>query len=269
MYILLFLLWLVTSLLTQGIICFIFAILYRLYPSRILHKGMWTLYNHWVAVLGFWVKRFIPDMELKVKGELPQDSCYILLSNHYSWLDILVLYTLAYNKLPGFVFVMKRSLVMIPILGVVCWGLGHPLLHRSRARKGGVLLDLLILQKASQRAKEYGYGMMIFPEGSRFTTKNAQNLGKFKNLLSPKTKGFEVILTELGGESVPVVDATIVYETSNYSLYDFFFKRVGRVSLCLESVLVKEMPASNWLKERWELKDHFISQQKYQSSAES
>ena len=156
-----FFIWLVGSLLVQGIPCFCLSLIYRVCPLGIVHRGMWWLYENWVGGLSYWVKKLLPKMELVIKGQLPTNGSYILISNHYSWLDILVLYALTHKKVPSFVFVMKRSLIWVPMLGVECWGLGHPLLRRDRTRKNGVLCDLLTLQEAARKAQNYQYGLSL------------------------------------------------------------------------------------------------------------
>ena len=262
----LFVLWLAFSLLLQGSICFVVSLLYMIYPANILHRMMWSIYSHWVGVLAFWVKKFIPEMELDVEGKLPQGGAYILVANHYSWLDILVLYAFMHRRMQPFVFVMKRSLIMMPIIGVVCWGLGHPMLRRDRARKGGVLRDVLTLREAGKKAMQYQYGVMIFPEGSRYTSKENPP-DQYKHVLPPKNKGLLILSQQMSQSTISLIDATLVYASNRYQVMDFLMKRVGRVNVHIKAFDIPVEEIETWLTKQWLLKDQMIGQLRNQFAA--
>jgi 1-acyl-sn-glycerol-3-phosphate acyltransferase len=251
--------WLVLSMLTMGTVCFFCAVLFWLKPNPVTHQMMWYLYVQWTLMLAWWVHKIIPDMHVLHQDNLPQNSPYILISNHYSWLDILILYSTIYTPQQAFVFVMKRSLIKIPMLGIVCWGLGHPLIYRGRARRK----NLQILQTSSQKAQQYQYGVMIFPEGTRYTKKE-NNVSSYHSLLCPKTVGFQSILKAMGGE-VAVVDVTLKYESSHHGVLDFIMGRIGRVDLHSRCEVVKDSQAKEWLVDAWAKKDALLASSLFQS----
>ncbi|MCP8352120.1 1-acyl-sn-glycerol-3-phosphate acyltransferase [Candidatus Synchoanobacter obligatus] len=244
--------WLLVSLVTMGTVCFIVAMLYWAFPNAFLHKVMWLLYTSWVMMLQWWVKRLVPIEEI-FDNSMPKNRHYVVIANHYSWLDILVLYATVFSPERAFVFVMKRSLIRIPMIGLVCWGLGHPLLYRGRSRRK----NLKVLKEAVQKAKDYGYGMLIFPEGTRYT--KVEKVSDYRNLLNPKTVGFEYIIKQFESD-VPVVDVTLDYAKGTHGIWDFLMGRIGptKVYASVSSVAVDH--AKEFILAKWQQKDALLDQ---------
>ena len=80
-------------------------------------------------------------------------------ANHASVLDIPILYA----HLPvDFRIVHKRSLYLVPVMGLYLYATGHIGIHRGnafRAHKG--------LQRAAARVRDGGSNLVVFPEGTR------------------------------------------------------------------------------------------------------
>ena len=115
-----FILWITGSLLSYGVVCFILTLIYMLTHSDRVHRMMWAIYTYWIKQLCNHAKVHIPD--IKTQFEVEQiDAPYLIIANHYSWLDILIIYMVMTPKAPSFVFVMKRSLMKIPMIGIICW----------------------------------------------------------------------------------------------------------------------------------------------------
>ena len=256
-----FIAWLVLSLLIMGSLCFIAALLYMATRLKCVHRVMWWLYEAWVGMLAAWVRYFIPGIDLKLHDPLPRQGPYILISNHHTWVDILILFTVFHKRMPMFVFVMKRELLWMPILGVVCWGLGHPFLRRDKKRVGGVVKDVLTLQTAVNSCVKHGHGIMIFPEGSRYSTKGGPASG-YRYLLKPKSKGLSILCNQFVDEHIPVVDVTLAYHTIGFQPGDFFGRRLGRVLVDVRSTTVTADQANTWLLDVWLKKDQLIHQYK-------
>jgi len=244
-----FLIWIFSSLLFMGAGCLLCALIFTLFPSERTHQMMWVFYVKWVQMLSWWVRKLIPNISEKHNDTFPKNEPFIIVANHYSWIDIIVLYATVYTKTMPFVFVMKRDLIKLPFIGVICWGLGHPLIYRGRARRK----NLMILQDAARRALIYRYGIMIFPEGTRYT----KSLGKpkgYKHLLTPRTIGFEKVLDSMGGK-IKVIDVTLQYATSSHAVWDFLRGKLGHVSVCSDCETVHYEQAEKWLLARWSIKD--------------
>lgn len=243
-------LWLIVSLSTMGVACFFFSLVYWVYPTQGVHQWMWGIYANWSNQLGYLVEWYIPKISLR--GDIPKDKAFVLIANHYSWLDILVLFA----KLRGrsFVFVMKRSLKYLPIIGLVANWLGFPFVDRGRSLEG----NRIALEKSAKKADQYGYGIVIFPEGTRYT--KSRQKSKYKHLLRPKWAGLECLLENMS--NVSLVDATIVYEKENPGVFDVIFNRVGKVILEIEAIEINGVKET--LVERWAKKDLQIEKLKSQ-----
>jgi hypothetical protein len=66
------------------------------------------------------------DWQTDDDTRLRKDGWYLIISNHMSWTDIVVLGHLFRNRLPVPKFFMKHELIYIPLLGLACWGLDMP-----------------------------------------------------------------------------------------------------------------------------------------------
>ena len=205
-------------------------------------------------MLGWWVRQLLPQLEIKHQDPIPENTPYIIVANHYSWLDILVLYATVFNARQAFVFVMKRSLIKLPMIGIICWGLGHPLLYRGGARRK----NLALLKTAAKKMQTYHHGMMIFPEGTRYT-KVDKKPQSYQNLLTPRTVGFEVVMKELG-PTVPVLDVTLIYGDHEHSIWDFLRGKFGHVSVVSQLHHVDAQEAQAWLLDQWSKKDQLIQE---------
>ncbi|MCX7126185.1 MAG: 1-acyl-sn-glycerol-3-phosphate acyltransferase, partial [Gammaproteobacteria bacterium] len=64
-------------------------------------------------------------------GTLKDDDWYVMISNHRSWLDILVLGIAFNKKIPPLKFFMKKELLwQLPFAGLACYALGFPFMSR-------------------------------------------------------------------------------------------------------------------------------------------
>jgi 1-acyl-sn-glycerol-3-phosphate acyltransferase len=70
------------------------------------------------------------DWQIEDDTRLRKDGWYLIISNHMSWTDIVVLGHLFRNRLPVPKFFMKHELIYIPLLGLACWGLDMPFMRR-------------------------------------------------------------------------------------------------------------------------------------------
>jgi 1-acyl-sn-glycerol-3-phosphate acyltransferase len=142
----------------------------------------WRIARSWGrVVLQAWGVRVV------VRGDAPRGPV-IYAVNHGSVLDIPVLFA----HLPGsFRIVHKRSLYLIPLIGLYLYCGGHIAIDRSkafRARKS--------LERAAQRIAG-GTSVAVFPEGTRSTDGSVR----------PFKKGSFVLAIEAG---VPVIPVSLV-----------------------------------------------------------
>jgi len=113
--------------------------------------------------LVFWMN---PLWRLNTKGKekIDKKATYIIVSNHQSGADILVLFTLRMH----FKWVAKRSLFFVPFLG---WNMA---MNRYIALRRGKKSSMYRMMERSKQELLKGNSLMIFPEGTRAKDGNLQ-----------------------------------------------------------------------------------------------
>ncbi len=61
---------------------------------------------------------------------LNYNGWYLVVSNHQSWVDILVMQHLLNRRIPLLKFFIKRELIWVPLMGFAWWALDYPFLYR-------------------------------------------------------------------------------------------------------------------------------------------
>jgi 1-acyl-sn-glycerol-3-phosphate acyltransferase len=105
---------------------------------------------------------------------LRQDTSYLCISNHQTWVDIPALIESLNRRTPFFKFFLKKELIWVPLLGLAWWGLDYPFMKRySKAfldkhpeLKGK---DLEITKAACELFKRQPVTVVNYLEGTRFT----------------------------------------------------------------------------------------------------
>lgn len=186
--------------------------------------------------------------DLELPAHLDREGCYLVLSNHRSWVDILVLQRCFNRRLPLLRFFLKQSLIRVPFLGVAWWALDFPFMRRySRQElerrpelKGR---DLENARLACEKLRGVPVAMMNFPEGTRFSEAKRERFGsRYRNLLEPRMGGIGQVLYALGDSLQALVDVTIVYPDSAAapSFWDLLAGRVPRITV---RALERELPS--------------------------
>ncbi|RJP57661.1 MAG: acyltransferase, partial [Deltaproteobacteria bacterium] len=62
--------------------------------------------------------------------DLKPNEWYLVIANHQSWVDILILQNIFHRKIPFLKFFMKKQLIWVPIIGLTCWALDFPFMRR-------------------------------------------------------------------------------------------------------------------------------------------
>ncbi len=79
----------------------------------------------------------------------------MVIANHQSWVDILILQRVLNRKIPFLKFFLKRSLSLCPFLGLAWWALDFPFMRRysTVSTPGGTPnLRVKILRSRVERA---------------------------------------------------------------------------------------------------------------------
>jgi 1-acyl-sn-glycerol-3-phosphate acyltransferase len=188
-------------------------------------------------------------LRLEVEGVdgLRPDSWYLVLSNHRSWVDILVLQKAFNHRIPFLKFFLKQELIWVPFLGLAWWALDFPFMKRHSATylqqhpeaRGE---DLEATRKACERFAQMPTSVMNFVEGTRFTAaKHRASKSPYRHLLRPRPGGVAFVLSAMGGMMQSVLDVTLAYSEPSPTLWDFCCGRVGTVRMH-----VQQRPIEAW-----------------------
>ena len=158
-----------------------------------------------------------PRWDIEIPENMDRKGCYLVSSNHQSWVDILVLQRCFNRRLPFFRFFIKSQLFWVPFLGIAWWALDMPFMRRHSkeklARQPGLKgRDLENARKACEKFKTIPVSMTNFPEGTRFTPdKRDKRNSPYRNLLQPRIGGLGQVFFALAEELDALIDVTIVY----------------------------------------------------------
>jgi len=211
---------------------------------------------------------------------LSLNEWYMVISNHQTWVDIVVLQRVFNRKIPFLKFFLKKELIWVPFLGVAWWALDYPFMKRyspSFLKKNPHLKgkDIEITRKACRKFKGIPVSIMNFVEGTRFTKeKHDQQKSPFKHLLKPKAGGVGFVLSTMGEQLNSILNVTIVYPDGDTSFWHFICGRIKEIR-----VIIEKMPVTpdllgdyvedrvfqnwfqNWLNGIWTKKDKLLDEQ--------
>ena len=201
---------------------FLFAIIKLLIPiasfRRVLTKWIMTVGEYWVG--GNAVIFGMSNSErLDVRGieGLSRQDWYLVISNHQTWVDILVLQIVMKRRIPFLKFFIKQQLIWFPFLGIAWWAMDMPFMKRySKSylarypeKKGQ---DFEATRGACSKFRNTPTTVFNFVEGTRFTPeKKIRRNSQFEHLLPPRAGGIALALTSMGSMFNCVLDVTLVY----------------------------------------------------------
>jgi len=198
--------------------------------------------SNWVAVNTFNQKLFYQvDIQIEGLDNLSMREWYLVLCNHQTWVDILILQRVLHGKIPFLKFFLKKELIYVPFLGIAWWALDFPFMKRhSQAflKKNPHLKgeDIKTTRKSCEKFKYKPVSIMSFIEGSRFTPqKHKKQQSPYQHLLKPKAGGIGFVLDAMGDHLTKIVNITMVYPDGIPSFYDFVCGRVKHVKLHIDT----------------------------------
>jgi len=236
-----------------------FASLVRTPSVRRWSNGMIeAIYHAAVQVDSLLVTRVL-GIDIKVHGPPPADrgAPLIVLSNHQSWFDILVVHHIISRDGPILKFLIKRELVWVPIVGWLCLALDFPRLVRGKA-DGGREKDLQSVAAAAASVDESPWALMNFAEGTRFSRAKHEARGsEYRHLLNPRAGGLGIMLG--GMPAAAILDLTIVYPVQDVNFWRCLGGQVRSVDVYARTFSGRDIgDVSAWLADRWQEKDALI-----------
>jgi len=256
-----------------GLLILLVALVKLIVPShgwRVLcSRGLNAIGLRWIGInnLGLQLTKQI-RWEIEGLEGLKADAWYLVVANHQSWVDIVVLQKIFHGKIPMLKFFLKKELIWVPILGMAWWALDFPFMRRSSS----VQKDFETARQACDKFRLLPVAVMNFLEGTRFTeAKREKQNSPYQHLLKPKAGGIAIVLGAMGGELQGILDVTIVYPEGVQEIWSFLCSR----SLTVR-VHVRQLPVSpdlvgdyladrefrkrfnRWLNDLWTEKDRRI-----------
>ncbi|RZA19523.1 MAG: acyltransferase [Lysobacteraceae bacterium] len=194
------------------------------------------LAESWIGVNNWMWDRFTGTGVSVHEAAAPKvDGHYLVLANHQSWVDILVLQKVFNRRIPLLRFFLKRQLIWVPLLGLAWWALDFPFMGRYTpkqvARRPELAgRDIEATRRACEKFRSIPVAIMNFVEGTRFTPAKHQAQGAvYRHLLKPKSGGAAFVLDAMGDGLHAILDVTIVYPAGNPTLLDLLANRIPEV----------------------------------------
>ncbi|GHG59794.1 acyltransferase [Alishewanella longhuensis] len=183
--------------------------------------------------------RIFTSIKWRVSGleTLSRKDWYLIIANHQSWADILILQNIFNRKIPFIKFFLKKELLYVPFMGLCWWALDFPFMKRyskqllkKRPELKGK--DIATTRKACEKFRYKPVSIMNFVEGTRFTqTKHDKQLSPFQHLLKPKAGGTAFVLGTMGEQLHKLLDVTIHYPQGIPSFWDYISGKVHAITV--------------------------------------
>ena len=188
------------------------------------------------------------DWRLEGGDTLRRDEWYLVIANHQTWVDILVLQSLFNRRIPFLKFFIKQQLIWFPVLGFAWWAMDMPFMKRYSAAflkrnphmKGK---DFETTRRACRKFRHTPTSVINFIEGTRFSIeKRDRHKDPYRHLLRPRAGGFAVAMTSMGNMFGAILDVTLVYPSGPAKFWDLCCGRHVEVL-----GIVRERDVEDWL----------------------
>ena len=248
---------------------------------RVLTRWLMWCAENWIAVNGLTL-RGSGSRNWRADGveSLDRYGWYLVLANHQTWVDIVVLQVALNRRIPLLKFFIKQQLIWFPLLGLGFWALDMPFMKRHSPsylarhpeKKGG---DLEATRKACQKFRHTPTSVINFVEGTRFSeAKRVARNSPYEHLLLPRAGGIAVALSAMGEVFDAILDVTLVYADGPPKFWDMICGDRVDVTVEIRALPIdRELVAGDyqndrefrryvhrWLGRLWEEKDARIAE---------
>jgi len=230
----------------------------------------------WIAGNSGWM-RLTQALDWRVSGieNLSPHQWYLVVCNHQSWVDILVLQHVLNRRIPLLKFFLKKELIWVPIMGLAWWALEFPFMRRHseaylQKHPEARGKDAATTRAACEKYALVPTSVMNFLEGTRCTpAKQLRQQSPYRHLLKPKAGGVTLALDAMGEKFGAVLDITLIYPDGTPDFWQFLQGRVARVVVQVRTLPVpRAHPAAaqgqalalretcqQWVNQLWTEKD--------------
>lgn len=214
-------------------------------------RWLMAIGENWISVNTLLLRK-AASIEWRIQGadSLCKDEWYLVISNHQTWVDILVLQVVFNRRIPFLKFFIKQQLIWFPVLGFAWWAMDMPFMKRYSAAylarnpdmKGR---DFETTREACEKFRDTPTTVINFIEGTRFSIeKRDRHKAPYRHLLRPRAGGFAVAMTSMGDMFGAVLDVTLIYPGGPAKFWDLCCGRHIEVL-----VDVRQRPVEDWLTE--------------------
>lgn len=232
----------------------------------------------WISVNNL-TTRIFTSIKWRVEGleKLSRKDWYLIIANHQSWADILILQNIFNRKIPFIKFFLKKELLYVPFMGLCWWALDFPFMKRyskkllqKRPELQGK--DIETTRKACAKFRFKPVSIMNFVEGTRFTQdKHDRQQSPFQHLLKPKAGGTAFVLGAMGEQLHKLLDVTIHYPGGIPTFWDYISGKVHAITVNIKVLpIAKELIGDyhdqayrerfqQWLNQLWLEKDQQLA----------
>ena len=246
---------------------------------RFITRILMRLGENWISVnTALMTVAASIDWQARGLDELRKDAWYLVLPNHQTWVDILVLQKVFNRRIPFLKFFIKRQLIWFPVLGIAWWAMDMPFMKRystSYLAKNPQMKgkDLETTRRACEKFRSTPTSVINFVEGTRFSeAKREQRKSPYRRLLIPRAGGFAVAIASMGSLFDSILDVTLVYPEGPAKFWEMCCGRHVPVIVDVRERRVEEWLIAGdyqedrefrrrvhrWLGEIWQEKDDLL-----------
>lgn len=228
---------------------------------------VWATFNAVILELSNDVEWDIDDI-----GDLDRNGWYLMMSNHLSWTDIVVLCCVFKDRIPMPKFFLKQQLLFVPFMGMACWALDMPFMRRysreyllRHPEKRGQ--DLATTRRSCAKFEHSPTTVVNYVEGTRFTPDKSR--AEYQYVLPPKAGGMAYTLAAMGERFDKIIDVTLAYPNNpDKPFKEMLMGRMSKIVVRVDVLPVDEQVMGDyfndkpfkrefqrWLAARWEKKD--------------
>ncbi|MEJ6474294.1 acetyltransferase [Pseudoalteromonas piscicida] len=243
--------WLLVNTFVCGLLVLLFGIVKLLIPVKFISTALHFFYGMWCKGNYVGLRIACNKIRLSLPKELHSQGWYLLISNHLSWLDIVVLS--AMDVLPAPKFFLKDELKYVPFIGTGAWAMGMPFMKRaSKAQiaknpklKG---MDVERTKASCRNFRDHPTTVINFVEGTRHTkAKHQHQKSPFQYLLKPKAGGVAFALEVLSEQLDGMLNATLAYELEGEHICRaFILGRLAAIDVKIDYIAMADIPLGNY-----------------------
>jgi 1-acyl-sn-glycerol-3-phosphate acyltransferase len=238
----------------------------------------WVGTNHFIFAALHGRRRAV-----SLSPQLDPAQSWLVVSNHQSWADILILFDVLWRRAPLPRFFLKRELIWVPLIGLICWALDMPFM--TRAGKSAIAAnpalarrDLETTRRFCEKYRGHAITVVNYVEGTRCTeAKRLARRSSYRHLLAPKSGGLAFTISAMGEQFAGLVDVTLVYQPTGAGRSKLWSFLCGEQRDAVVQVAVEPLPPAmltgdyagdpvfrtqfqQWVGRRWSAKDDLIEQ---------